>query len=170
MEERFSQNIPILFPLLTLHAVTVARARVVPTCASSSVCLWLCALRAASAVGAQASLRKDSMLVQVTSHELCVSSFSCESTHAAYGVGPWSRRAEAGTGLRGDGTGLEAVARGEKARAGSAPSEAPGVELAGMRRARHVPECVCVRACSSEIFEGPQLKDSTLPFPFTISM
>ena len=110
------------------------------------------------------------MLVQVTSHELCVSSFSCESTHAAYGVGPWSRRAEAGTGLRGDGTGLEAVARGEKARAGSAPSEAPGVELAGMRRARHVPECVCVRACSSEIFEGPQLKDSTLPFPFTISM
>ena len=38
------------------------------------------------------------MLVQVTSHELCVSSFSCESTHAAYGVGPWSRRAEAGTG------------------------------------------------------------------------
>jgi len=27
-----------------------------------------------------------------------------------------------------------------------------------------------VRACSSEIFEGPQLKDSTLPFPFTISM
>ena len=107
-------------------------------------------------------------MVQVTSHELCVSSFSCESTHAAYGVGPWSRRAEAGTGLRGDGTGLEAVARGEQARAGSAPSEAPGVELAGMRWARHVPMCEC--ACSSEIFEGPQLKDSTLPFPFTISM
>ena len=30
--------------------------------------------------------------------------------------------------------------------------------------------CACVCACSSEIFEGPQLKDSTLPFPFTISM
>ena len=60
------------------------------------------------------------------------------------------------------------MARGEQARAGSAPSEAPGVELAGMRRARHVPVSVC--ACSSEIFEGPQLKDSTLPFPFTISM
>ena len=92
------QKIPNAFPLLTLHAMTVAR--VVPTCASSSVCL--CAPRATSAVGAQAHLRKDSM-VQVTSHELCVSSFSCESTHAAYGVGPWSRRAEAGTGLRGDG-------------------------------------------------------------------
>ena len=78
-------------------------------------------------------------MVQVTSHELCVSSFSCESTHAAYGVGPWSRRAEAG---RGDGSGLEAVARGEQARAGSAPSEARGLELAGMRRAQHVPVCV----------------------------
>ena len=62
------------------------------------------------------------------------------------------------------------MARGEQARAGSAPSEAPGVELVGTRRARHVPMCVCVCACSSEIFEGPQLKDSTLPFPFTISM
>ena len=73
-------------------------------------------------------------MVQVTSHELCVSSFSCESTHAAYGVGPWSRRAEAGTGL-GRWLRAEAVARGEQAQAGSAPSEAPGVELAGMRRA-----------------------------------
>ena len=31
--------------------------------------------------------------------------------------------------------------------------------------------CVCVCACSCEIFEGPQLKDSTLPLlPATISM
>ena len=66
-EKNHAQKIANAFPLLTLHAVTVARARVVPTCASSSVCLWLCALRAASAVGAQASLRKDSMLVQIIS-------------------------------------------------------------------------------------------------------
>ena len=65
-EKNHTQKIANAFLLLTL-AVTVARARVVPS-ASSSVCL--CAPRVpppASAVGAQASLRKDSMLVQIIS-------------------------------------------------------------------------------------------------------
>ena len=64
-------------------AVTVARAR------------GPCAPQASSSMG--------SMLVQgISSQPPCTSSFSCESTHTAHGVGPWrsAQRAVAGTGRR----------------------------------------------------------------------
>ena len=59
----------------------------------------------------------------------------------------------------------EAMARGEQA---PRPTRRGcGVELAGMVYTHMSHVC----ACSCEIFEGPQLKDSTLPLvPATISM
>ena len=78
--------------------------------------------------------------------------------------------AEAGTG---QGRWLRARGRGT-GRAGSSRQRAQRGARSGAGGHEAGPTCprVCVSecACSSEIFEGPQLKDSTLPFPFTISM